>query len=204
MIITGIEPQKRNKNRVNIYLDGGFYCGLSLETAVKCRLKPGMEITQEEFDGVVLESEKRACFDSGLKYISRKICTEKEMRTYLNKKEFIQAAVDYAIERLSEYKYLNDGEYAKSYVNYSNNKGILKIKFDLKNKGISDILINEAVGSVIDNQSESCMAAAKKYMSKKEFDYKTKAALFRYLASKGFESETVSRTVKDLFNSDDE
>lgn len=203
MLITSVEPQKRNKNRINLYLDGVFYCGLSLETAVKCRLKTGREIEREELEGVVLESEKRNCFDSGLKYVSRKMCTEKEIRTHLNKKEFLPAAVDYAIEKLLEYKYINDGEYAKSYVNYSSNRGILKIKFDLKNKGIDESIIDEALTAVIDNQFNVCKETAEKYLSKKELNYKTKVSLFRYLVSKGFEQDIINQVVR-LFKVSDE
>ena len=37
--ITDIKEQAKNKKRVSIYLDGEFYCGLDLVTAVKNRLK---------------------------------------------------------------------------------------------------------------------------------------------------------------------
>lgn len=200
MIITNIEPQKRNKNRISLYLDGNFYCGLSLETTVKCRLKTGDKITQEELEGVILESEKRVCFDAALKYVSRKFSTEKEARAYLERKEFLPPAIDYAVEKLIEYKYLNDAEYAKSYVNYSLNKGVLKIRYELKNKGVSENLINEVTVSIVDNQFNLCIDIAKKYMSKKEFDYKTKAALFRHLISKGFEQDVVKQTVNAVFS----
>ena len=37
--ITSITPQLKDKERCNIYVDGRFYCGLRLETAVRCRLR---------------------------------------------------------------------------------------------------------------------------------------------------------------------
>ena len=39
--ITSITPQLKDKERCNIYVDGRFYCGLRLETAVRCRLRVG-------------------------------------------------------------------------------------------------------------------------------------------------------------------
>ena len=33
--ITDITPQVKDKERCNIYVDGRFYCGLKLETAIK-------------------------------------------------------------------------------------------------------------------------------------------------------------------------
>lgn len=199
MLITAIEPQKRNKQRVSLYLDGCFCCGLSLETAVKCRLKVGLIIEKEELENIVLESEKNCCFNMGLKYVSRKMCTEKEMRVYLGKKEFLPAAVDYAVDKLTEYKYINDGEYAKAYISCGQSKGILKIKFDLKAKGVNESLINQETELIKAKQFDVCRALAEKYVSKKELNLKTKQSLYRYLISKGFESEVVNVTVRKIF-----
>ena len=48
--ITSIEPQVKDKNRCNIYVDGVFYCGIKLEVAVKYRLKAGMNIEKSKLD----------------------------------------------------------------------------------------------------------------------------------------------------------
>ena len=50
MKITKIEIQKKNKNRVNLYLDEEFYCGLSLETIMKNHLKEGFEINENQIE----------------------------------------------------------------------------------------------------------------------------------------------------------
>ena len=42
--ITAITPQVKDKERCNIYVDGKFYCGLKLETALRYRLKAGEPI----------------------------------------------------------------------------------------------------------------------------------------------------------------
>ena len=45
--ITGISPQKKDKTRCNIEVDGRFYCGMKLETAIKNRLKVGSVVSLE-------------------------------------------------------------------------------------------------------------------------------------------------------------
>lgn len=205
MLITKIEPQKKNKNRANLYLDGNFACSVSLETAVKCRLKEGLELEKQELDNIISESEKNGCFNSGLKYISKKMCAEKEMRAYLNKKGFSENAVDFAIEKLTGYNYLNDAEYLKAYLNYSRlGKGILKIRYDLKNKGIDENLIDEGLETVKNGQYNACLMTAEKYTAKKEINYKTKMALYRFLILRGFENEVVNSAVKTIFNGDED
>ena len=46
--ITAITPQIKDKRRCNVYVDGRFCCGLTLETTVKNRLKVGQSITEEQ------------------------------------------------------------------------------------------------------------------------------------------------------------
>ena len=50
--ITLIEPQKKDKERCNVYVDGVFYCGIKLEVAVKYRLKTGMQIEKSRLDEI--------------------------------------------------------------------------------------------------------------------------------------------------------
>ena len=58
MKITKIEVQKKNKSRVNLYLDGEFNCGLSLETIVKNGIKEGREITDEQLEFLKMKNLK--------------------------------------------------------------------------------------------------------------------------------------------------
>lgn len=46
-MITAIEAQKRNKDKVNLYLDGEFACSLTAESVVRARLKIGQELSEE-------------------------------------------------------------------------------------------------------------------------------------------------------------
>ena len=55
--ITAITPQIKDKRRCNVYVDGRFYCGITLETAVKNRLKAGQTIDEKRLDELQGESE---------------------------------------------------------------------------------------------------------------------------------------------------
>ena len=59
MQITKIEVQKRNKNRVNLYLNDEFFCGLSLETVVRNHLKEGQNISEQDVEYLKNETEKQ-------------------------------------------------------------------------------------------------------------------------------------------------
>ena len=62
--ITAITPQIKDKRRCNVYVDGRFCCGLTLEATVKNRLKVGQVITPERLAEIQLDSEKNTAFDA--------------------------------------------------------------------------------------------------------------------------------------------
>ena len=61
MQITDIEIQKKHDDRVNIYVDDEFFCGVSLELVMREHLKKGVEIDSEQLKELILEDEKKTC-----------------------------------------------------------------------------------------------------------------------------------------------
>ena len=113
MEITAITPQKKDKTRCNIEVDGRFYCGMKLETVVKNRLKAGVSVTPEYLSTLQLESEKQTTLDKALTHISFSMKTEKEVRDFLIKKGYLQDVCDFVIEKMREHAFLDDETYAR-------------------------------------------------------------------------------------------
>ena len=120
--ITAITPQIKDKRRCNIYIDGRFCCGLTLETTVKNRLKVGQSISPEHLAEIQMESEKNTAFDKALNFLSATRKTEKQVREYLSGKGYLSAVADYVVEKLRSYNFLNDGEYAEAYAEFASNR----------------------------------------------------------------------------------
>ena len=57
-VITKIEQQAKNKDRVNIFLDGEFKLGCSLDIAILNHLKEGVEVGEQKLEELVFENEK--------------------------------------------------------------------------------------------------------------------------------------------------
>ncbi|MBQ5801759.1 MAG: RecX family transcriptional regulator [Clostridia bacterium] len=137
--ITAILPQVKDKTRCNIYLDGRFCCGLTLETVVKNRLKVGHIVSEERLAEMQLESEKNTAFDKALTHLSATRKTEKQIRTYLAGKGYLSAVIEHVLEKLRSYNFVNDGEYAEAYAEHaSKRKGGRMIRMELRGKGIAD------------------------------------------------------------------
>ena len=204
--ITAITPQVKDKTRCNGYVDGRFCCGLTLETVIKNRLKVGVVITEERLAEIQLESEKNTAFDKALTHISVTRKTEKQVRTFLQGKGYLPAVVDYAIEKLRSYNFLNDGEYAEAYVeSVAKRKGGRLIRMELRGKGVSEEEIDVALDT-LDNETEIAAATAilQKYMRGKVCDRATLQKAYRYLMGKGYDYETAKAALAAFGELDEE
>ena len=198
--VTDIKPQAKNSKRVNLYLDGSYYCGLELFTVLKHRVKIGNVYTEQEIINIQIQEEKQVAFDYAVTVISKSIKTEKEVVKKLEKRGFIQEIITETIEKLKSYGYINDEEYASRYVNtYSKNKGKRLIKNELKLKGVSETDISTAT-NLVENEVETAIKIAEKYVRNKPQDFKTKQKCYAYLISKGFNYDDSKTAVDTVIN----
>ncbi len=203
--ITGITPQKKDKTRCNIELDGRFYCGMKLETVARNRLQVGQEIAGEELARIQLESEKQTAFDKALTHITATMKTEKEIRTFLAGKGYLEDVIDDTIERMKNYGFLDDEAYAKSYAeSVSKRKGSRLIAQELRKKGVPDEAIEGALSSV-EGETESAREVLRKYLRGKDLsDRKTVQKAYSHLLSRGFGYDTAREALSALVQEDGE
>ena len=204
--ITAITPQIKDKRRCNIFVDGRFCCGLTLETTVKNRLKVGQIITPERLAEIQLDSEKNTAFDKALTHISATQKTEKQVREFLQGKGYLPAVVDYAVEKLRSYNFLNDGQYAESYVeSISKRKGSKLIRMELRSKGVSEMEIDAALDALpVEQEIETAKGILEKYMRGKVCDKTTLQKACRYLLGKGYDYEVVKSALTEFGDCEDD
>ena len=203
--ITAITPQVKDKTRCNIFIDGRFYCGLTLEAAVKNRLKAGQTIDPARLSEIQLESEKATALDKALTHISASQKTEKQIGEYLSKKEYAPLAIETSGHAaLKENYFLDDGAYAESYAGSAvKRKGVRLIRMELKSRGVADEHIEAAVEN-LEGEEETAKRLLEKYMRGKPCDKQTLYKAFRYLIGKGFEYETAKNALSEFGETDEE
>ena len=203
--ITAITPQIKDKRRCNIYVDGRFCCGLTLEATVKNRLKVGQIVFPERLAEIQLESEKNTAFDKALTHISATQKTEKQMREFLQGKGYLPAVIEYVVEKLRSYNFLNDGQYAEAYVeSLSKRKGSKLLRMELRGKGISEVEIDAALDTLpAEREEETAKVLLEKYMRGKVCDKTTLQKAYRYLLGKGYDYELI-KSVLSAFGESDE
>lgn len=204
--ITAITPQIKDKRRCNVYIDGRFCCGLTLEAAVKYRLKAGQIVSPERLEEIQLESEKNTALDKALTHISASKKTEKQVRDFLKGKGYLPAVCDYVLEKMRGYGFIDDKDYARDYVGFAaSKKGGRLIKMELRAKGLLEEDIDEALTSIDQGEQESAAGRIlEKYMRGKTPDRETLAKAYRHLMSKGFDYETARAALTAFGEMDDE
>ena len=199
MKITKIEIQKNNKQRVNLFLDDEFSCGLSVETILRFRLKEGQEINGIELENLKSQTEREVALNKATNYISKSQKSQEEVKKYLKKKGFEDDIIEFVINKLLDYHFVDDNDYAKNYIKSKTSKnGKIKLKFCLKQKGVSEEIINNCIEEY-SKDTISVYDVANKYLKNKELNKETKQKAYRYLSSRGYSSEDILSCLNKIF-----
>ena len=194
--ITLLKIQTKNKNKVNVYLDGSYFCALSLETVMKHNLKAGMMIEEKILEDMQFESEKSVAYEQALKLISTRYKTRKEMENYLQSKGYAITTIYYVLKKLGEYNFIDDERYAESFASHHIQKdGVVKIKQHLFQKGVSEEIIDRVLAAY-DDQTEQVKILLEKYMKNKEKTKESYQKACRYLYGKGFKMDDILKVLK--------
>ncbi|MGL4453421.1 MAG: recombination regulator RecX [Sarcina sp.] len=207
--ITDIQVQKRNNERVNVYVDGEFTFACDSEFVYKEKLKTGMQIDLEKIKKIVIEDELKKCKNTALRIVERSFKSENEVHKKLIEKGYEEEVVGVALAFLSEYGYINDKNFASMYIRDKlKTEGKNKIKYALIRKGIDESIIKEALYENANEETEfetAIKLAKRRYDSikKRETDkYKLSQKLYRFLVGKGYNFDLVSEVVRKVTNDD--
>ncbi len=199
--ITALEAQKKNPNRVNIYLDGEFAFGLARITAAW--LKVGDLLSDEKIATLQSEDERERAMGQALLFLSYRARSEKEIRQNLKKHEYSEAVIEHTLTRLRENRLANDNEFAQAWVENSNTfrpRSRRALTMELRQKGLDDETVKNAVANVNEEALayESAQKRAPRLASLEWSEFRRK--LSEHLARRGFPYPVVSSVVTRIWN----
>ena len=194
-VITALEVQKRNKERVNVYLDGEFAFGLTLIEAVK--LKKGQVLTDAQITDLRSDDEVNKAYDHAVFFLGYRPRSTAEVRKNLVDKAYSDEAIEASIEKLVAQGYLDDEAFARYWVTNRSEfkpRGARALRSELRQKGIADAVISLVLEEqdTHDDAYRAAQTKARRYQGKSRAEFKHKVGQF--LARRGFDyriSETV-------------
>ena len=144
--------------------------------------------------------------NKSFKFLSYRPRSEKEVRRYLVKKKADDLTLERIINSLKEHNFINDFDFTKWWIEQRTKfrpKAARLIKIELLQKGIDKDLIEEILQDKT-IQTETDLDKAKKIAQKKILRYKNEEPqkkyekMVRFLASRGFDWDTIKEVVDQL------
>jgi regulatory protein len=199
--ITAISVQKKNPNRVNIYLDGEFAFGVARITAAW--LKNGDELSDERIARLLSEDAREWAYQQAMLFLSYRARSEKEIRQNLLKHEMPEDVIDETIERLRTAGLANDNEFAQAWVENRSTfrpRSRRALTMELRQKGLDEEIVHSAVSGV-DEDALAYEAAQKRLGRLKGLEWNEfRKKLSEFLARRGFPYSVIAPIVIRLWS----
>ncbi|ART80925.1 regulatory protein RecX [Oceanisphaera avium] len=142
----------------------------------------------------------QALWHSALGLLSRRDHSRLELAQKLRLRQFDQALIEAALDKLVEQQWLCDARFARVQVRQHVFKrhGPMRIRMELKRKGVAEALIEQA----LEEEETDWFSLAKdcyqaRFRNSDISDIKDKAKRVRYLQSRGFNSDQVRYALEE-------
>lgn len=185
------------KNIYNVYLSNGEVLELNGKVITDNELLIKKDIDNELYDKLKRDNTICILVDTSVKYIDRRLRSINELRDYLKNKEEDTIIIEEVIDKLIDYKYLDDDRFTKAFIkdklNFTN-WGDYKIKNELKRLGVNEEIIYNNMTSIDDNifyERINKIIDKDISINKKYSGIKLKNKIYNHLITLGYSKEKV-------------
>lgn len=213
MKITDLSLQAKNKDRVNVSVDGVYRFSLDVFQVSELGLKLGKEYSERELNKLETESQFGKLYGRALEYTMLRPHSAKEVKDYLWRKTrstkyksktgelkeragVAQEVADRVFERLLEKKYVDDEKFTRFWVeNRNQTKGTSRRKLinELRVKGIDQAIIEKYLSESVRNDIDELQ----KVIAKKRRQYPDDQKFMQYLARQGFSYDDIKSALAE-------
>lgn len=203
MKVTKLQVQVKNSDRISVYVDEKYSFSLNQSQLLSEKLFVGKEVDETELTRLRKLSDFGKAFDRILRFIAIRSRSQREIEQYCRKKDISVEDCQVIIERLASLGYVNDDNFAKSWVrSRAVSKPVSKrrLQTELIQKGISSEQREEALGEYDE------LAALEQIINKKLrlTRYKNdKQKLIAYLQRQGFRFDDIQKILNTDYSFDD-
>lgn len=199
--VTAIEVQKKNRQRVNIFLDGEFAFGLS--RIVAAWLQVGQELSDEKIASLQAEDAHEVALQKALNFLSYRARSDEEIRQNLRKHGIPEDVIDETLERLHQAGLANDKEFAQAWVENRTTfrpRSRRALSMELRRKGLDEQTIQTALAESPNEVSLAYQAAQQKARRLEELPWpEFRQKLSAFLARRGFGYEVIGEVVRRVW-----
>lgn len=198
MRITKLTPQQRDKNRINVFVDGVYSFSLDVSQVIDLGVRTDIDYSEDQIKAIVVESEYGKLYSRALEYSLMRPHSQYELEQYLYKKTrpsrlkdgslrmgYSEDSAKRVLDAILAKGYVDDAKFAEYWVNnrrLGKGASMRLIRSELQAKGVSGLTIEAAINSSDrDDRTE-----LRKVIEKKSRRYSDKSKFQQYLVRQGF------------------
>ncbi len=198
--ISALEIQKKNKQRVNVYLDGEFAFSLALDVAL--HLKQGQWLEDADIDALKAQDAYYRALDAAIRLLAVRPRSIAELRQRLRRRGFDAGTIDRVLARLQELEYVDDEAFARYWVENRERfrpRGPHALRYELFQKGVPADVVDRVLADVDPTASalKALQARARRWQHLDEETFRRKAGQF--LARRGFSYDIIQDVVTTVW-----
>ncbi len=195
--ITALKLQKRNRQRVNVFLDGEFAFGLS--RIVAAWLEVGQELNDEKIAQLREDDTLEIAYQQALKYIGYRIRSEAEVQNKLTEYGFSEEVTTEVNQRLHRNGIVDDERFAQAWIENRiefRPRSHRALSFELRQKGIAKDIIDKTLTNTTTDEELAYLAAARQCHKLIDLEWpEFRRKLSGYLTRRGFSYNIVATVV---------
>ena len=197
--ISALQIQKRNKERVNVFVDEEYTFAVTINVALG--LRKGQYLSDTDIEQLIEGDERDKAYSQAVHFLGFRPRSQAEVSQRLREKGYSAGAIEHTVQRLLEQNYLNDEEFARYWLDNREQfkpRGARALRYELRQKGISDQAI-EAVLSDLDEEASAWAAAEKKLHQWQHLpEDQLKKKLMGFLSRRGFGYSVVDQVWQNI------
>jgi regulatory protein len=202
--ITALSVQKRNQDRINVFLDGEYAFSISLNAALS--LKQGQKLSQVDIERLQREDDGFRAYNNALRFLGYRPRSRLEIERHLRQKGYESEAIDAAMARLVAQRYIDDEAFARSWLNHRERlrpRGARGLSYELRQKGIEREIINEVL-TELDEEASAWAAIEGKMHRWRGLDQMSfRKKVTGFLSRRGFSYDIIRKTCQKAWEAMD-
>lgn len=198
--ITALTAQVKNPDRVNVFIDGAFACGLASPVAAGLRI--GQAITQTELEQLDRQDEVHRARERAVRLLARRPYSSAEISRFLRRHQVGDDIIQNVIDDLTEAKLIDDDAFAAYWVEQRETfrpRSRLALRQELSQKGIEREIVTEALSDI--DETEAARRVAQKQAGRWQGlpEAEWRAKLTRLLLRHGYPYDVVGEVVTEVW-----
>lgn len=204
--VTSIESQKKDRNRVSIFIDGKFAFGIHVDILISERLDRGRTLSETEIAELLDEDAYYRAREQAYHLLSYRQRSSSELSERLLRKDIPRHIVNRVIDRLGELQMIDDESFARNFAAArlrSKGYGPVRVRVELIRKGISRDIIDSTLDETYKSASldELALAAATNILHRLQNESdprKRRNKLTSYLTRRGFSYDHMGKALATM------